>query len=65
MGAGLDHIPIILFGSGSEVFFCPVNFFLSIKSFKCFRTVQLSEPLKIAIFEVDTETKGHCIIWQR
>ena len=56
MGAGLDHIPIILFGSGSEVFFCPVIIFLKDKSFKCFRAVQLSEPKNFAIFEVDTET---------
>ena len=28
VGAGLDHNPIILFGSGSEACFCPVNIFL-------------------------------------
>ena len=56
MGAGLDHIPIILFGSGSEVFFCPVIIILSIKSFNVFRAVELSEPKNFAIFEVNTET---------
>jgi len=30
MGAGLDHNPIILFGSGSEAFFCPVFIFLHV-----------------------------------